>query len=347
MEKYREILLVLSSLGVLESIFFGMYLLTIQGERKLANRLLSVLIFALAIRIGKSILLNFSSDLPDYIRNFGLGAKLAIGPALYLYVSAFTTQQNFRFKPIYLLHFIPFFTYALIAAYIPNKVAVSPYNFILLQFFVYIAFSAWRWAQARHTSLEPYELCWIRNLMAGVGLIWLCYTLHYMGIVPYYITGALMYSIIVYGLIYVALKRNSLFVKMPTPEKYKNSKIALTQSQGLLEQIVDFFDAEHPFLDAGLTLDKVANKLNLAPRTVSQVINEQLQQNFSDFINTYRINNAKALLHNEAYKQHTIASIAYESGFNSLSAFNTAFKKNTQTTPSAYRKSKASVNGAS
>lgn len=338
MEKYREVLLVLSSLGVLESIFFGMYLLTIQGERKSANRWLSVLIFALAIRIGKSILLNFSEDLSAHVRNFGLGAKLAIGPALYFYVSSFIAPQRFRFKPTYLLHFIPFVTYPLIASYIPNTVALSPYNFILLQFLAYIVLSVRQWLKAQHSALQLYELRWLRNLIAGVFLIWLAYTLHYLSVVPYYITGALMYSIIVYGLIYIALKRNGLFVKMPAPEKYKNSKIVPSQSQDLLEQILRVFDVKKLFLDAGLTLDKVASQLNVAPRTVSQVINEQRQQNFSDFINTYRINHAKALLHHPDYRQHTIASIAYESGFNSLSAFNTAFKKNTQTTPSAFRK---------
>ncbi|WP_299462432.1 helix-turn-helix transcriptional regulator [uncultured Microscilla sp.] len=339
MEKYREILLVLSSLGVLESIFFGLYLLTIQGERKLANRLLSILIFALALRIGKSVLLYFSDDLPDHIRNFGLGAKLAIGPALYLYVRAFIEQQRFRFRAVYLLHFVPFFIYALIAAYVSNHTAFAPYRFILLQFFIYLILALGHWRQAlQSSSLQPHELRWVRNLTLGIFLVWLSYTLHYVRVLPYYITGALMYSIVVYGLIYVALKRNSLFVVTPAPEKYKNSKIAQDKSQDLLEQILTFFDTEQPFLDPGLTLDKVAQKLHLAPRTVSQVINEQRQQNFSDFINTYRIGQAQVLLRDARYHQHTIASIAYESGFNSLSAFNTAFKKNTQTTPSAFRK---------
>lgn len=343
MEKYREILLVLSSLGVLESIFFGIYLLTIKGEKKISNILLSILIFALAIRIGKSILLYFSEDLPTTIRNIGLGAKLAIGPALYLHIQAFAHYKTFRLRKAHLLHFIPFCTYAIAAPYVSNQAMVSPYRFILLQFFVYLVLSFVGWLKAKNTVLNTYESIWIRNLVAGVFLIWLSYTLHYVRILPLYITGAIIYSFVVYGMIYLALKRNSIFVASPEQKKYKTSKLAQNDSVRLLAQIITFFDEGQPFLDAGLTLDKVAKQLNVSPRSVSQVINEQRNQNFSDFINSYRIIEAQRLLHSNSHENHTIASIAYESGFNSLSAFNTAFKKNTRFTPSAYRKMKSAA----
>lgn len=340
MEKYRELLLVLSSLGVLESIFFGFYLLTIKGAKKTSNFLLSILIFALAIRIGKSILLYFSKDLPEVIRNIGLSAKLAIGPALYLYIRAFSHQQSFRFRKIYLLHFLPFFVYIIAAPYISNQTAFEPYFFLLFQFFIYLVLATVTWFNAQKLSLQNYELVWMRNLITGIFLIWLAYMLYFTHIIPLYITGAILYSFVVYGMIYLALKRNSIFVQKPAPEKYKHSRLAQSKSSQLLTQLITLFEQEKPFLDTNLTLQKVAQKLNIASRTLSQIINEQRNQNFSDFVNCYRIKEAQTLLHQASHQQHTIASIAYDSGFNSLSAFNTAFKKNTGTTPSAYRKLK-------
>ena len=200
--------------------------------------------------------------------------------------------------------------------------------------------SAITWYKSRKLIENSYEVVWIRNLIAGIFLIWLSYTLHFVHIIPLYITSAILYSFVVYGMIYMALKRNSIFVAQPVPEKYKGSKIQADESAQLLDNVLQLFDQDKPYLDSNLTLVKVAQKLNIAPRVLSQIINEQRGQNFSDFINVYRIQEAQQLLHDEAYQHHTIASIAYESGFNSLSAFNTSFKKNTGTTPSAYRKSK-------
>ncbi|OJJ20224.1 hypothetical protein BKI52_17290 [marine bacterium AO1-C] len=340
MEQYRELLLVLSSLGVLESLFFGVYLLTIKGEKRVPNLLLSVLIFALAIRIGKSILFVFTSDLPEVVKNIGLGAKTAIGPALYLHIKAFSDYKNFRFHKSYLLHFLPFFIYITAAPYVSNKTAFEPYIFILIQFFIYLILSSLVWYRSRATIENSYEIIWMRNLIAGIFLIWLAYTLYFVHIIPIYMTGAILYSFVVYGMIYLALKRNSIFVVAPEVKKYQGSKIQPTQSSQLLQQVLQLFETEKPYLDANLTLSKAAQMLNIAPRVLSQVINEQREQNFSDFINAYRIQQAQALLHSSTHRQQTIASIAYESGFHSLSAFNTAFKKNTGTTPSAYRKLK-------
>ena len=85
-----------------------------------------------------------------------------------------------------------------------------------------------------------------------------------------------------------------------------------------------------------ISLRGLAKELIINPNALSQVINENFNQNFPDFINTLRIKEAKNLLtpSNDYLK---IASIASDCGFNTLSAFNVAFKKNTGLTPSEYR----------
>ena len=87
-----------------------------------------------------------------------------------------------------------------------------------------------------------------------------------------------------------------------------------------------------------ITLTSLANKLDLKPIHLSQVLNEGLQRSFYDFINYYRVEEAKHLLADPKRTEHKIASIAYDAGFNSLSTFNDIFKKNAGITPSQYRK---------
>ena len=71
---------------------------------------------------------------------------------------------------------------------------------------------------------------------------------------------------------------------------------------------------------------------------LSQVINEQLNKNFSELMNCYRIGEFKTRLADPKYGHHSIMGIAYEVGYNSKSSFNEAFKKLNGVTPSAYLK---------
>ena len=91
------------------------------------------------------------------------------------------------------------------------------------------------------------------------------------------------------------------------------------------------------YLNRNLTLSELSKELSISPHLLSQLINEHFSNNFNDFINNYRIDEAKRLLGNPEFNNLTIASIAYDSGFNTLSAFNAAFKKFTGKTPSQYK----------
>ncbi|MNY70445.1 Melibiose operon regulatory protein [compost metagenome] len=79
--------------------------------------------------------------------------------------------------------------------------------------------------------------------------------------------------------------------------------------------------------------------MNVPVRELSVLINHQLGQHFYDFVNTYRIENAKEILKDSSKSKVTILEILYEVGFNSKSSFNSAFRKHTGNTPTEYRKS--------
>ncbi|MGZ8559185.1 MAG: helix-turn-helix domain-containing protein [Chitinophagaceae bacterium] len=95
---------------------------------------------------------------------------------------------------------------------------------------------------------------------------------------------------------------------------------------------------EKVYLDAELNIDRLAGKISCTRHTLSQVLNECMHRSFYDYINHYRVEEAKMLLADEGRKDHKIASIGYDAGFNSLSTFNEVFKKLSGCTSSHFRR---------
>ncbi len=95
---------------------------------------------------------------------------------------------------------------------------------------------------------------------------------------------------------------------------------------------------EKSFLNPSLTIQNVSESIDIPLRDLSLLINHKLNQHFYDFVNTYRIEHAMVILKSATKSKLTILEILYDVGFNSKSSFNTAFKKHTGTTPTAYRK---------
>ncbi len=134
---------------------------------------------------------------------------------------------------------------------------------------------------------------------------------------------------------------------IPTPSQ-KAPKDEQTRSL-LTPQEVDLYmsrlsstlKADEPFLDPDLSLKGLANQLDIHPNKLSWLINERLDQNFNEYINGFRLEafKKKALLPANAHL--TLLAIAYESGFNSKTVFNTFFKKKMEMTPRAWVKSQS------
>ena len=126
------------------------------------------------------------------------------------------------------------------------------------------------------------------------------------------------------------------FIIMPfSGIKYKNSRLTDSEKKKYIEDLDYLLSSKKPYLNSSLTLNDLAKLINIPSRTLSQIINESKKMNFYDYINSYRINEAKDILSSSPGK--TILEILYEVGFNSKSAFNTAFKKYTGLTPSKFK----------
>lgn len=126
-------------------------------------------------------------------------------------------------------------------------------------------------------------------------------------------------------------------------QKYAGSTLTNAEKEQIKLQLLAYMQKEKPFLEPQLTIEELADMLKIKSKTLSQVINECLNQNFFDFINRYRIEEAKRLLTNPADKKITVLEVLYEVGFNSKSSFNTLFKKYTGLTPSEFKKANGTL----
>ncbi|TWO33277.1 helix-turn-helix transcriptional regulator [Seonamhaeicola sediminis] len=91
------------------------------------------------------------------------------------------------------------------------------------------------------------------------------------------------------------------------------------------------------YLDPLLSMESIATDMRMSKSYFSKLINSYSNFNFSDFINSLRVEQAKKFLSNNEFSEYTIVAIGLECGFNSKSTFYSAFKKFTSKTPSAFR----------
>jgi AraC-like DNA-binding protein len=124
-------------------------------------------------------------------------------------------------------------------------------------------------------------------------------------------------------------------------QKYAKSGLSVEQLENYKEQLSNLMQSEQAYLNADLTLPKLASLVNCPVNHLSQVINSGFDMSFFDYLNQFRIEDAKKLLCLEDGQLQAILSIAFEVGFNSNSAFYAAFKKSCGMTPAQYRQAES------
>lgn len=121
-------------------------------------------------------------------------------------------------------------------------------------------------------------------------------------------------------------------------KKYERSVLDRTMKEDIRQKLENCIHTEKPYLNSELTMPLLADQLKVSAHHLSQVINEQYGLNFSDFIHQHRIEEMKTRLQDPRYHHFKIEQIAFDTGFNSKSTFQAAFKKFTGLTPSEYRR---------
>lgn len=322
----------LSCLGIVQAVFLCIYLLTLKKGNRKANVFLAFFLLGLTIRIGKSVL-NVYIDLGPWQRNLGLSGILLAGPFLWFYGRVLLRKEREIGRRAY-AHLIPFALFVVGCWIIPNQFgfwSFAIYLMVFMHLLAYLALSTQILWVHRNASATTWQ--WYRNLVIGGFLVWVFYMGNLAGVIPYYIGGAIFFSLLVYVFSFLLLKRSSLAL-----EKYSGSSLDAKASQEIMAEIDQLMATEELFLEPAISLDAFSKRLNRSSRDVSRAINENTQQNFSEYINGYRIKRAKRLLIDKEYRLEKIATVAYDCGFGNVTSFNLAFKSATQLTPSQYRK---------
>jgi AraC-like DNA-binding protein len=118
--------------------------------------------------------------------------------------------------------------------------------------------------------------------------------------------------------------------------KYQKSSLSEETAAKLHEQLTQLMVTEKLFTNPELNLTELAERLDVHPNILSQVINSFENKTFYDYINGLRIEEFKNLVADPRNQQYTFLSLAFDCGFNSKTAFNRNFKKSTGLSPSEY-----------
>lgn len=158
---------------------------------------------------------------------------------------------------------------------------------------------------------------------------------NYMGLGGNYLTFALITT-----LMFLSLQRSTIFDGHMTEDGKASEPEEQDIDPELAKKIEDHMHNEKPYLLPLLNLEQLASQLSMHPRALSVAIKKHFKTNFYEFVNSYRINEAKAILSNPVQKQKTMIEISGECGFNSKATYNSFFKKLVGSTPTQYRNEK-------
>jgi AraC-like DNA-binding protein len=232
--------------------------------------------------------------------------------------------------------------------------------YIIMALFVFKRYS--QKIQNVFSSLDKVNLYWLRFFTYAALFVWsIVFILNLLSAYsidtePYYMVVPVLTSIFVYATGYIGIFKTDIFEQQGVrknlsqayeieamkyisrdEKRYEKSGLSGEKAAGSLKKLQQLMEQEKPYLNSNLTLNDLSSKLEISGHNLSEILNTQLNQNFFDFINQYRINEVKKYLEDGSKDHLTLLSIALDAGFNSKSGFNLVFKKFMNITPSEYR----------
>lgn len=349
MNSGQQILFFFSALGAFNGLLLSTYLLLFKKQKSAATYFLALLLLALSIRITKVIFSYFYPDLPNIYRQIGLSACFLIGPSLYYFTKAALLQLKTapaQWKYIYSFWIALITIIGLIVPYASHPWDWNHYivHIIYAQWAGYFALTGWLLRTQISTffssrgKLSSNETT-ILSIFGANTIIFIAYLIVFIwSIGGVYIAGALFFSLLLYLNIPLFVNRNKAttsFLSTEEVQRYGNKKIPDDQANLMEEKLKALILTNELYKDADLKLNDLAKLLKVSSHLLSQLLNDNLQQSFSGYINQYRIQKACELISEGSPLR--LEEIGYEVGFNSKSTFYAAFKKHTGTTPTLYR----------
>ena len=143
-----------------------------------------------------------------------------------------------------------------------------------------------------------------------------------------------VFSILVYSISFLAIQEPQrlfprYFVSRRRAASSENGQVIHKQLLALMEQHKLYRKNELRYSD-------LAARLGVSVSQLSKLMNQQIGMSFNEFVNAYRVQDAKERLSQNEGDKHTLLAVAFDAGFNSKASFNRIFKQHTGLTPSEY-----------
>ncbi|MDW3191138.1 MAG: helix-turn-helix domain-containing protein [Cytophagales bacterium] len=325
--------LLIGAAAVVHCCFLGVVLLKLS--KKKSNQLLSATLLLLALRMVACLAGLIYPTIESIGIYLGAVAFAATGPLVHFYLIALW-HPSFMWHKSQRLHFIPALLILLSTPFVNVYIIFSLYTLALLSLTIYVVANLFR-LKKHKVQLATDQDRWKWTQQFLIGMMILLFLFHaqsfffdatvYQGI----IVGA---TFVLYAITILSIKRVKLFMAEP---KKRDKKLQLLE---LGQQIEILIRKEHVFTNSSLTVATIAKELNVPAYLASQAINTHFERSFPEILNDLRIHKAEQLLTDASKSHYTVEAIAYESGFSTLSAFYTTFKKVNEKTPTEYRNGK-------
>lgn len=373
---YLSFVELLLAASIIQSLSLAVFLLMPGTARLLSNRLLAASVLTFAAGLFEFLLYSTGLALQHpNLAYLGTLAGMLQASLLYLYAQSLMYRE-FRLRPRHAVHSLVFWAVSavflldyylqpletklqILAGRDHPGVLASP----VVAIGIHLVFLGYLGATIRSinrfgatvrqifSNIENKQLSWLRTLLVLYAIVWTISLLYCLSAHVFKdIAGARMVSTVgaVVGFLFInyllihALRQPAIFSGLSKEEAQivqapdRAPEGVAAADPALLERLAGHMAEVRPYLDANLTVERLARQLGVATRELSRALNEGLEKNFFEFVNEYRIAEARRRLET-ADPGATILELMYESGFNSKSVFNTAFKRATGMTPSAYR----------
>ena len=372
-----NLLKILFTILCFQLLFVSFFLFQSKKGKTISNKILALVFLMLSVAAINFywIVFDIQTNFPQLML-IDDTFLLAYGPLLYLFTQS-VIFKNYILKKVHFIHFIPFFisvfaviVYILFAdvtsmseTTVQMKSNQVPLYFrmgemLILFYTLFYLFKSKREVQKvlqsafeKYSSINQEEFKLLTFIINSFIILFLLAMIH--SVLPFIgIRGGLFVTLLLIVLVVFYIINSVLFkmLKQTTndsgliaqpvyehKEKYAGSRLTKAELLKYKSDLWSHMSTQEKYLNSELTIDDLANELALTPKIVSQIINEGYSCNFFDFVNKFRVEEAKSLLSSRTDDKMTIQEVMYDAGFNSKSSFNTAFKKFTKLTPTQFK----------
>ena len=329
--------MIICGAGVMQSLFLCFFFFLSDKIKRKERIIVGLLFLAISLRLIKSIGWFYFDVANNTFLNIGFISNGFIAPLMVLYFDKILLNKGSILKiavmflpPLVLIFISPFIN-------LSNFWYVGGYRWLLYGTMIYLIWGGY--LLFKIYLQKKNQFFWPLHLFIGVSLFCLLYFTNYITALNRYITGPIVYSLSIYYISFIVLRKQHLIGKNERV-KYQNIRITEDQKDDYESRINEVMKNQRMYLNGDFTLSVLSEKTNIPKHLLSNYFNEFLNQSFTDYTNNFRIEEAKKRLTSPQYSNLKIAAIAYDCGFNSISAFNAAFKKRLAVSPSEFRSKK-------